>query len=82
MGSPLGRRRLAGAYYVVRGLRHVFRLRGNGGGGKLPEPGGGFRLRNGGPRLMKREREEITLADILLCVLTWIALGLGLAWAF
>jgi len=31
---------------------------------------------------MKREREEITLADILLCVLTWTALGLGLAWAF
>jgi len=31
---------------------------------------------------MNREREEITLADILLCVLTWIALGLGLAWAF
>jgi hypothetical protein len=31
---------------------------------------------------MKREREEITLADILLWVLTWTALGLGLAWAF
>jgi hypothetical protein len=31
---------------------------------------------------MKHTKEEITLADILLCVLTWAILGLGLAWAF
>ena len=31
---------------------------------------------------MKHEKEDITLADILLCVLTWVALGLGLAYAF
>jgi hypothetical protein len=31
---------------------------------------------------MKSPKEEITLADILLCVLTWTVLGLGLAYAF
>jgi hypothetical protein len=31
---------------------------------------------------MKNEPENVTLADILLCVLTWTVLGLGLAWAF
>jgi len=31
---------------------------------------------------MKPTKEEITLADVLLCVLTWTLLGLGLAWAF
>ena len=31
---------------------------------------------------MKPTKEEITLADVLLCVLTWVALGLGLAYAF
>lgn len=31
---------------------------------------------------MKNEPEHVTVADILLCVLTWVALGLGLAYAF
>jgi hypothetical protein len=31
---------------------------------------------------MKDDKENVTLADILLWVLTWAALGLGLAWAF
>jgi len=31
---------------------------------------------------MKPTKEQITLADVLLCVLTWTLLGLGLAWAF
>jgi hypothetical protein len=31
---------------------------------------------------MKNEKENVTLADILICVLTWTILGLGLAWAF
>jgi len=31
---------------------------------------------------MKHKTENVTLADILLCVLTWAILGLGLAWAF
>jgi len=80
MGSLLGRRRLAGADNVVRNQRKLLRLRGNGGGGKLPEPGGGFHLRNGGT-LMKHEPENVTWSDYLLAALLCAVLALGFAYA-